>query len=300
MKKVSQTRIAAYLKGQARPLEQRLYAYHFEGGSLADVLAELARFQDPDGGFGHALEPDVRLPGSSVIATTIAFQRLREIHVPADHPVVANGCRYLRDTYDAAAVNWPIIPPNVEDAPHAPWWEYGSDLSHRPINPRAEILGYLHEYADHFPAAMRQQVTDAVVDHLVAYPDKMEMHDLLCAVRLYDTASLPETTKTRLFDKLKCAAEQAVARDPAQWAEYGLQPLGIISGPNSPFATLFRRELDANLDFMIDHLTDAGCWTPNWSWYGQWPDVWPQAEQDWRGVLTLNNLCTLRAFGRLE
>ena len=57
MKKVSQARIAAFLKGQARPLEQKLYAYHVEGGALTDVLGELARFQNSDGGFGHALVP---------------------------------------------------------------------------------------------------------------------------------------------------------------------------------------------------------------------------------------------------
>jgi hypothetical protein len=274
MRKLSQTRIVAFLKGQARPLEQKLYAYHFEGGSVTDVLTELACFQNPDGGFGHALEPDVRLPGSSVIATTIAFQRFREIHAPADHPVVANGCRYLRDTYDASSMNWPIIPPNVDDAPHAPWWTYGGDLSRSLLNPRAEILGYLYDYPGYFPAAMRQRATDAIVDHLMAQPDKMPMHDLLCAGRLYETASLPEPIKTQLWDKLKCVAEQVVTRDPAQWAEYGLQPLGIASGPDSPFAVLFRRELDVNLDFMIDQLTDPGCWTPNWSWYGLSPDVW--------------------------
>ncbi len=299
MKKLSQTRVTAFLKGQGRPLEQKLYAHAFEGGSAADVLAELARFQNPDGGFGHALEPDIRLPGSSVIAATIAFQWLREIQAPADHPVVVNGCRYLRSTFDAANVNWPFMPPNVDDAPHAPWMVYGGDLSHSPLNPRAEIVGYLYDYAGHFPAAMRQQATDAIVDCIMAQPDNMAMHDLLCVVRLYETPSLPEAIKTRLFGKLKSATEQVVERDPARWGAYVLPPLWIANRPDSRFAGLFRRELDANLDFMIDHVTDAGCWNPNWSWGGLWPDVWTQAEKDWRGVLTFNNLCTLRAFGRL-
>src|SRR5262249_11214277 len=256
--------------------------------------------QNADGGFGHALEPDLRLPGSSVITTTVAFQRLREIHAPANDPIVVNGCRYLRETYDAATINWEIMPKNVDDAPHAPWWTYGTDLSHNLSNPRAEVLGYLYDYAEHFPATMRQQVTDAVIEHLITKSDTLEMSGLHCAVRLYETETLPEAIKTRLLVSLKAAAERLVVRDPSQWAEYGLPPLSLVNSPESPFAPLFQQDLAVNLDYAIDQLVDGSYWTPNWSWFGLWSDVWPQAEKDWRGVITLGNLGLLRAFGRLN
>ena len=90
MKKLStasQRKIAAYLTSdEVRPLEQQLYRYHFDGGTAAEVITELARFQNADGGFGHGLEPDLRLAGSSVIATTVALQRCREIHAPERCP----------------------------------------------------------------------------------------------------------------------------------------------------------------------------------------------------------------------
>jgi hypothetical protein len=38
---------------------------------------------------------------------------------------------------------------------------------------------------------------------------------------------------------------------------------------------------------------------PNWSWGGLWPDAWEQAKRDWTGVMTLDNLLKLRAFGRI-
>ena len=34
------------------------------------------------------------------------------------------GIEYYVATYDAADARWPIVPPAVEDAPHAPWWTY--------------------------------------------------------------------------------------------------------------------------------------------------------------------------------
>jgi len=126
------------------------------------------------------------------------------------------------------------------------------------------------------------------------------MHDLMCFVRLVETPALPEPIKEPLFDKLKRIVQHVVRRDPAQWADYGLQPLGVVSSPQAPFSVLFQTELEANLDYMIDQLDAAGCWKPNWSWGGQWPAAWAEAESDWRAVLTLANLCTLRAFGWLE
>ena len=86
MSKAAHDKAVDYLKTQARPLERALYAYHFENAPAADVLTELAHYQNADGGFGHGLEPDMRLNDSSVIQSSIAFQHLRELKTPANHP----------------------------------------------------------------------------------------------------------------------------------------------------------------------------------------------------------------------
>lgn len=294
----AQAKIRAFMQSAAvRPLERALYAYHFSGGTAADVLAALSGFQNADGGFGHGLEADIRLPASSVIATSVAFQKLREIDTPADHPLVVSGCRYLRDQYKPATANWDIIPANVDDAPHAPWWVYGGGLSESRFNPHAEIAGYLHEYAEHFPADMREQVTTSILAHLESSGID-DMHDLFCVIRLYETQALPESIRARLLALLKIAAEKLVARDPASWAEYGLPPLGVVSSPDSPFAPLFTDSLGANLDYVIDQRNAAGYWEPNWTW-GEDSAAWQDAKREWSGVITLNNLLTLKTFGRL-
>jgi hypothetical protein len=287
-----------YLTQDARTLDQALYAYHFEGAPASNVLDELAKYQNSDGGFGHGLEPDVRLKESSVIATTIAFQRFRELS--ADHPMVVKACRYLLDTYDAQRVNWPIIPPNIDDAPHAPWWTPGGDLERSMSNPRAEIAGYVNEYAEHFPETLRETVTPSVVTHLLDQPDEMEMHDLLCYIRLSETPNLPDDLKAKVLDKLTRIVNNTVERSPEAWSNYGLQPLAVISSPESPFADAFKDEIQHNLDFMIENQGDDGTWQPNWSWGGQWPDEWEQAKRDWTGVITLDNLRKLQAFRGIE
>jgi hypothetical protein len=88
----TQTKIKRFMQNEARPSEKCLYLYHFENGALSDVLAALASFQNADGGFGHALEPDLRLQESSVIATTIAFQHFRELGIHEDLPMLRSAC----------------------------------------------------------------------------------------------------------------------------------------------------------------------------------------------------------------
>ncbi len=298
--KANYDKAVTFLKRDARPLERALYAFHFAGAPAAAALDELARFQNNDGGFGHGLEPDIRLDDSSVIATTLAFQRFRELKTPADHPMIAQACRHLLDAYDTRHINWPIIPPNIDDAPHAPWWVRDGDLEKSMSNPRAEIAGYLHDYAAHFPDEMRETVTQSVVGYLLSQPDKMEMHDLLCYIRLWETPILPEDSKAQILEKLKRIVDNTVECNPEAWKGYGLPPLAVISSPESPFADSFADAIQQNLDFLIESQDEAGAWGPNWSWGDQWPDAWEQARRDWTGQITLDNLRKLRAFGRIE
>jgi hypothetical protein len=83
----------------ARPLDRALFAHEFEGASAESVWGALQAFANEDGGFGQALEPDCRLPDSSILATITAFPLLLRTGAPADHPRVSRGIRYLDDTY---------------------------------------------------------------------------------------------------------------------------------------------------------------------------------------------------------
>ena len=58
----------------ARVLEQRLFAYHFLGGGADPVETALAAYRNDDGGYGHALEPDLRGPVSQPLHTAHALR----------------------------------------------------------------------------------------------------------------------------------------------------------------------------------------------------------------------------------
>ena len=55
-----------------------------------------------------------------------------------------------------------------------------------------------------------------------------------------------------------------------------------------------------NLDFDIEHQNSDGSWSPTWTWYGQYPEVWEQAELHWKSCLTVEILKALKEFGRIE
>ena len=304
MKKLTQAAFQSaknFIMDQGRALDQRRFEFHFEAGSADAVLTTLASYQNNDGGFGNSLEPDIRTSASSAIATTVGFQVLREIRAPAEHTLVREGIEYFVSTYDKSRRVWQIIPPEVEEAPHAPWWNYEDspeNFGQFLVNPRTEIVGYLHEFSDRVPTQLLKQLTTTVLEHLESRPDKMEMHDLLCLARLAETEALPN--REEVWETLARAAAPHIARSPEQLTGYVLKPLWLVSSPKSPLATEFKDEVEMNLDFEIEGQGEDGSWSPNFSWGDQYPETWQIAKKEWQSRFTVETLKTLKDFGRIE
>jgi hypothetical protein len=302
MLKLTQTafeKAKTFITEYARPLERAVFSYYFGEGTAEGIFAGLAEFQNGDGGFGHGLEPDVRLPDSSAMATTIGLQMLREFEASEDRELVKGAMRYLLNTYDEESQAWLSVPASVSEYPRAPWWEYDDDPSKCLANPRAEIVGYLLDYASLVPGVFRTALLNAVVSHLDDIIDGIEMDELLCYVRLVETQALPEDIRGEMLPKLKAAVDRVVVKEPDKWSGYGLKPLMVVSSPDSPFAEVLAEDIQANLDYEIQQQTEEGSWTPNWGW-ADFPDVWRKAEQEWKGVITVANLKALQNFGRIE
>lgn len=303
LSKQSFKRAETFIRDRGRPLEQRLLDLHFGSGSSNSVIDSLKDYQNSDGGFGKGLEPDIQMAGSSVRTTTVGLQVLREIDAPTDHAVVRSAIRYLLDTFDATSQVWQIVPAEVDDAPHAPWWGYaGRKEAFREfhLNPTAEVLGCLYAFLDDVQADLVAQLTAVVLERVEASPDAMEMHDLQCCIRLTDTTALPVEAKSRLLKKLSAVAEVEVTRNPKNWGNYTLTPISVVFGPKSCLAAQFEADIAANLDYEIDQQGEDGTWSPPWSWGDLYAEAWPDARLAWQSHLTITMLKTLRGFGRIE
>jgi hypothetical protein len=298
--KTSWRKAEEFLRTQARPFEQALFAAAFQGGQVQWALHELAAFQNSDGGFGRGLEPDCQLPDSSILATTVALQHLRALQAPATHPLVKGAMRYLMDTFDSAARAWQFVPPAVVNFPRAPWWEYDADLTRYLANPRAEIVGYLFDYAQLCPADLRHDLLATTIDYLANLNGSLKMHELLCYARLVETRNLPEPARQRLLEMLQPTIAAEVKTNPLEWDSYVLKPLGLAPSPDSCFAPAMQEFIDANLNYEIEQQQEDGSWHPAWTWGNAYPEAWPHAKRAWQGVITVHTMQSLAEYGRVE
>jgi hypothetical protein len=304
LSKDCQSKAREFIHCNARPLERSLYAWHFEDGEKEDVLRELGEFQNTDGGFGRALEPDLRFSGSSVAATTWALQILREVSTDRRPDQAEAAIAYLLDVYDHKIESWMFLPKEANTAPHAPWWGYKEYPPKRwddcLDNPRPGIVGYLHEYSDLVPATLLERLTHATVARLNSVTGSMAKDDVQCYVCFLETQALPVQLREQILPKLQEIVKQSVTKEPEKWSGYCLKPLDVVSAPDSFMADALSEQVELNLNYEIEHQHEDGSWIPNWSWGDSYPDVWRQAEREWKGILTLLRLKQLQAFGRLE
>lgn len=291
-----------YLLEQARPLEAARFRCHFEDAHHSVAIDELAAFQNEDGGFGNALEPDLRAPESSAICTSVAYQILREVGAGHSLLMADRALEYLLLACDPRTKGWRIVPESAEASPHAPWWsqtgrEHGYDEFS--LNPTAELLGVLYERRDLLNPEALEVITRAVQKGL-AVPGDLEMHDLQCCLRLHRTPDMPDELTRSLGAKITGSVHGTVARDPEAWARYALRPLQVVDGPTSPFLPGLEGAVERNLEYEIETQQPDGSWSPTWTWGDAYPDIWPIARREWAGILTLRSLLTLQRFERIE
>jgi hypothetical protein len=300
-------RARQFLKTQARPLERTLFEHRFEAALAEPVITELARFQNKDWGLGQALEPDLRTPSSSALATGIALRTLKELGRDADQPMVQGAVHWLLNAYNPVTRVWRVVPRDTNDHPHAGWWhdERGSlarTFDRFLVIPRAELVGLVHHYSSLVPVRWLAAVTERTVADLETIEPLGSGggDDLEYALRLADSEALPTRYRERLLVRLRAVVPQVVSRDPGEWDAYCITPLKLAPRPQSIAADLLEDELQMNLDYLIDHQSAEGTWDPVWDWGDTHPEAWQQAEREWRGVLTLEALTSLQAYGRID
>jgi len=291
-----------FIETTARPLEVARLRFHFDQASSESVRTALDACRNADGGFGHALEPDLRAAESSALCTSLALQVLRATRAPSTQAYGSASIVYLLNCREQQNAVWRIIPKSAERSPHAPWWnQIGREEAFEgfSLNPTAEILGYLYEYRYLVPEAVLTLVSEHVLRHICGL-QTIEMHELLCSLRLLQTEVLPETFRERLHSEVRRLMDQIIALDPAQWREYCLRPLQVVDCPESPFLAGREDAVAANLDYEIAAQGAAGSWTPTWTWGDAFPDDWKLARQEWEGIITLEKLLLLQRFHRIE
>lgn len=112
-----------YVFGSGALWERALFSYLFDDGPLARVHQCLLCYKNPDGGWGHGLEHDLRVPDSHPAALEYLLGVLRDFEIPAGD-LLAGTPEWVErhQNADGSLQN----PSTLTDYPLAPWWaEWG-------------------------------------------------------------------------------------------------------------------------------------------------------------------------------
>jgi len=272
-----------WLYAEGRPIDIGYWEV-LKTGSSDNLLRELALYRNDDGGFGHSLEPDVRLASSSVLATTVALQMLSLCDAPYSNDLVSGALRYLGNSFDPESKLWAIVPSNVQDAPHAPWWEPRPIREHS-LNPQAEIVGYLHRFSGLDSTKKRDALRLGVFRELMSR-DSIEMHEALAVDRMFHELDATTAGRDEALRHLDSLVVPQIELDPSQWGGYGLKPLGFIRYPSHRLHVNMKSAIDDNFRYFSDTQNRDGSWDASWTWLGTYPEAWPAVERDIRSLAT--------------
>jgi len=287
-----------FIWNNARLVERRLFDCLFGGGSRRMVVSALKAYQNPDGGFGNALEPDKRCPESQPVDVQEAFHILDWIGALEDpelregviRELVLPACDFLV-TITTPEGGVPFALPSVNAYPHAPWWTV-EGTPQASLNPTAGIAGLLLKHRIEHPWL------EKAVDYCwtaIEASDSNWYHDVTQMAVFLQHA--PDGARAqRLLSGLveRIARPGAVELDP-QAEGYVKKPLDWAPHPGSPFRSLFDDETIArHLAALEARQQDDGGWPISWE------PVSPGVALEWRGRVTIEALETLRAYGVLE
>ncbi|MGY5118981.1 hypothetical protein ACWC2H_24475 [Streptomyces sp. 900105755] len=282
----------------ARVLEQRLFAYHFLNGGPDPVETALDAYRNEDGGYGHALEPDLRGPLSQPLHAGHALRVLDAIGRCGGQRV-ERVCRYLTavSTADGAL---PAVLPGQRGYPAAPFVPVVDDPPSE-LLATGPVVGLLHR--NEVWHAWLFRATDycwqAIEDLEKSHPYEIE-----AAVAFLDTVpdrSRAEATADRLGRLVR--DQRLAALDPERLGTYPVAPgyaprehhfpHDFARSPDSLARAWFTdEEMSRSLDFLTAEQEADGGWPIRWR---QWA---PAAALEARPVVTIEALQTLRAYGR--
>jgi hypothetical protein len=280
-----------FVHTNARVLERHRLALLRGDGDGEPVVRALLAYRNDDGGFGHALEPDLRAPHSQPAGVQTAMELLHEAGRTGDDPLVAPAADFLLSvTRDDGGV--PFVLENAMAHPHGPPWRAAdaSSLTQTAANAAAlHALGVRHPWLDGADAFLWARI-DAL-DLGATEPTPGLGYDVRFSTAFLD--AVPDEERAiaaleRLAPGLRASGLVAERKGDVQ------APLDLSPWPGARSRRLFTsEELETDLDALAGGQDDDGGWRFPWP---AWSDG---ATQEWRGVVTLHALRVLRGNGRL-
>jgi hypothetical protein len=280
---------AQFIHGHGRLLERRRFEHLFVAPDPDGVVRAVEAYKNPDGGFGY-MEPDLRTPASQPSATLYAFEALEEVEERPE-ALIADALGWLATvTNDDGGI--PFVLPTAADYPHAPWWTPQPDPPSSLLM-TAGVAAVAHRLGRHdhpWVAKADNYVWAALGDLQLgdAYAFRYAVHFLDATPERERATEQLDALKGRMPADGRLRVEQGVEGET-------LSALDVAPRADHAGRALFPDALiEEQLDQLAADQQDDGGWTFTWTAWN------PAAALEWRGMVTLDALTTLRAYGRLD
>jgi hypothetical protein len=272
-----------FIWSAARVVDRHRYSMLFADGAAGPVVEALRGYRNPDGGFGHGLEPDLRGPGSQPAPTLYALAMLSE--AGAADGELARGARAFIARVAAPDGGIPSVLPGFEDYPHAPWFQPGS----------GSLLTLGLAAAFHAGGVTDDAWLDRATNwcwRSIETTEEPGGYWLKYACAFLD--AVPEESRAGAAIASLRARADTTAMPVGGVEGEALRPLDLSPRPGSRSRGLFSEaEIEAHLDAVESEQEQDGGWMFDWL-------AWSPAQTtDWRGIVTIRALLWLRDNGRL-
>jgi hypothetical protein len=289
-------KVIPLIKEKGKQIDVLLIQNLFED-KQEEIVEELKKYQNDDFGFGHGLEPDIRMPNSSVAATNHGIDVLEHVKDPAiKEELVKELVAYLEAAYDESLNRFIMVTEHVEDYPHAIWWSYKDILSNFPFgNPDPEVIGFLYQNRKHLKKLNINKLINSVIDYVNSERFMSAgMHHILSMSRFYKRVD--KDVRNLIKDRLVTVIDRELEKDLDKWNEYVLEPYKIyIISPE--LCVNQGVNLKANLMGIFNKIGSLSIEIP-WQWYRD-EDVFEKVKDDWLGYLYFNMIRALRLHREL-
>jgi hypothetical protein len=280
-----------FVLGSARLLDRHRLAVLLHGTPTEPVLVALRAYRNPDGGFGHALEPDVRGPGSEPASVLHAFDVLEEIDA-LDDEMAGEAAAWIASIAGSDG-GVPFVTERAAEYPHAPWMVPSGGGSQLTFALAGALWLAPPSGASDAAARWLQAATEWCWARLER-PQELSAYAVKFALDFLDRVPEEQRARERI-EALRPRLDPDGTMPVAGGTENErLGPLKLSDRPARRSRALFAEErIAAELDALERAQQDDGGWTFDWLAWS------PGQTIEWRGAVTLRALCTLRAHGRI-
>ena len=293
-----------FILKNSRPLDMARWNYLFENGSKEDVASVLKTYQNDDGGFANALEPDCWNINSTPLQTWVATQIIKEINLDdKNHPIIKGILDYLSSKDELDGHRWHGLNTVVtnDNYPHAHWWSY-RQKQESTYNPTASLIGFILKYAEKDTAIYRSacELSKEAYNYFKKNFPLESMHESTCFVELYHymkECSIFNLLDMEEFKKLlQKQIKQVITYDTKIWStDYICKPSLFINSKSSDFYLENKDICDFEYEFILKTQNEDGSWGVTWDW-SNYPEQWAISKNWWQSDIIIKNIKYIREF----